>query len=128
MNRNPFELSEVRLVIGTFDPSVFKPGRSYVTEISRDGILQYEKEPGSQKQIDKFINRDVSVSDIDNFFRELFEFSRNISEESLTIDDCSYTVTFIYSSFHKEIFKGWCGNESTCLHNMIKQFVNKCNN
>jgi hypothetical protein len=128
MENSFFDIQKIRLVIGTFDIRILKPGKSYITEISDEGIIEYETNPGSKKQLNKIVIRDIPKDEIEKFFDEIFEFSRKNLKTAITVDDCSYTVTFTYSSFHKEVFEGWCGDDETTIVRMAEGFVNNWKN
>ena len=89
-----------------YDAQNLNPGRSYITEISHDGIVSYEKEYINKTQFNKQKIIDIPKDKIDNFFYEIYNLSDSGEEKNYIIkDDCSYTVTITYSKGHKEIFE-----------------------
>ena len=125
MKKTGFQIQKIRLLVGTFIPAELHPGSNYITEISEEGILMYETEYKSRKQINKSVIKDIPKEEITEFFKEIYDFSRGIDDYERIVNDCSYTVTFYYDGFHKEIFKNGCMRGDEWLVSKITEFVSK---
>ena len=99
------EIIGVKVAEQIFDVEKLQPGRSWITELSEDGIVTYYTEYKSRKKHD-IVKTEVPVQEMRSFFKELYDFARGAEDCFITIDDCSRRVTFIYGPMHKEIFEG----------------------
>lgn len=106
-------ISSITLKEQGFDVENFKPGRMYVSQISEDGILKYYSEYKSRKRQD-VIKVSVDKTEVETFFKEIYEFVRTADSRGSLIDDCSHEVVIFYNGNHKEFFEGdtYKGEES----------------
>ena len=118
------EIIGVTVAEQMFDVETLRPGRTWVTELSEEGIVTYYTEYKSRKKIN-VVKTEVPVQDMRSFFKELYDFVRSAEECFITIDDCSRRVTFIYGPMHKEIFEGETTNGGRSLTGIIEDFVDK---
>ena len=118
------EIIGVRVSEQIFNVEKLQPGRSWITELSEDGIVTYYKEYKSRKKHD-IVKTEVPVQEMRSFFKELYDFARGAEDCFITIDDCSRRVTFIYGPMHKEIFEGETTNGGRSLTGMIEDFAQK---
>ena len=118
------EIIGVRVSEQIFNVEKLQPGRSWITELSEDGIVTYYKEYKSRKKHD-IVKTEVPVQEMRSFFKELYDFARGAEDCFITIDDCSRRVTFIYGPMHKEIFEGETTNGGRSLTGIIEDFVDK---
>lgn len=118
------EIIGVKVSEQIFDVEKLQPGRTWVTELSEDGIVTYYTEYKSRKKID-VVKTEVPVQEMRSFFKELYDFARGAEDCFITIDDCSRRVTFIYGPMHKEIFEGETTNSGRSLTGMIEDFAQK---
>lgn len=118
------EIIGVRVSEQIFNVEKLQPGRSWITELSEDGIVTYYTEYKSRKKHD-IVKTEVPVQEMRSFFKELYDFARGAEDCFITIDDCSRRVTFIYGPMHKEIFEGETTNGGRSLTGMIEDFVQK---
>lgn len=99
-------------------------GGAEAIELFGDGACTYEYAAGSHKKLNEE-HISIPKQEMKLFFEELYGFVRTADECCLTINDCSYEVTFNYDfdQLHQEVFKGMTikGNES--LLGKIGQFV-----
>lgn len=107
-----------------FDVEKLQPGRTWVTELSEEGIVTYYTEYKSRKKLD-VVSTKVQVQVMKKLFQELYDFARSAEECFITIDDCSHRVTFIYGPMHKEIFEGETTKDGRSLTGIIEDFVEK---
>ena len=118
------EIIGVKVAEQIFDVEKLQPGRTWVTELSEDGIVTYYTEYKSRKKHD-IVKTEVPVQEMRSFFKELYDFARGAEDCVITIDDCSRRVTFIYGPMHKEIFEGETTNGGRSLTGMIEDFAQK---
>jgi hypothetical protein len=118
------EIIGVRVSEQIFNVEKLQPGRSWITELSEDGIVTYYTEYKSRKKHD-IVKTEVPVQEMRSFFKELYDFARGAEDCFITIDDCSRRVTFIYGPMHKEIFEGETTNGGKSLTGIIEDFVDK---
>ena len=118
------EIIGVKAAEQIFDVEKLQPGRTWVTELSEDGIVTYYTEYKSRKKHD-IVKTEVPVQEMRSFFKELYDFARGAEDCFITIDDCSRRVTFIYGPMHKEIFEGETTNGGRSLTGIIEDFVDK---
>lgn len=118
------EIIGVRVSEQIFNVEKLQPGRSWITELSEDGIVTYYTEYKSRKKHD-IVKTEVPVQEMRSFFKELYDFARGAEDCFVTIDDCSRRVTFIYGPMHKEIFEGETTNGGRSLTGIIEDFVDK---
>ena len=118
------EIIGVKAAEQIFDVEKLQPGRTWVTELSEDGIVTYYTEYKSRKKHD-IVKTEVPVQEMRSFFKELYDFARGAEDCVITIDDCSRRVTFIYGPMHKEIFEGETTNGGRSLTGIIEDFVDK---
>ena len=118
------EIIGVRVSEQIFNVEKLQPGRSWITELSEDGIVTYYTEYKSRKKHD-IVKTEVPVQEMRSFFKELYDFARGAEDCFVTIDDCSRRVTFIYGPMHKEIFEGETTNGGRSLTRMIEDFAQK---
>lgn len=118
------EIIGVKVSEQIFDVEKLQPGRTWVTELSEEGIVTYYTEYKSRKKIN-VVKTEVPVQDMRSFFKELYDFARSAEECFITIDDCSRRVTFIYGPMHKEIFEGETTKGGRSLTGMIEDFAQK---
>ena len=118
------EIIGVKVAEQIFDVEKLQPGRTWVTELSEDGIVTYYTEYKSRKKHD-IVKTEVPVQEMRSFFKELYDFARGAEDCFITIDDCSRRVTFIYGPMHKEIFEGETTNGGRSLTRMIEDFAQK---
>ena len=118
------EIIGVRVSEQIFNVEKLQPGRSWITELSEDGIVTYYTEYKSRKKHD-IVKTEVPVQEMRSFFKELYDFARGAEDCVITIDDCSRRVTFIYGPMHKEIFEGETTNGGRSLTRMIEDFAQK---
>ena len=118
------EIIGVKVAEQIFDVEKLQPGRTWVTELSEDGIVTYYTEYKSRKKHD-IVKTEVPVQEMRSFFKELYDFARGAEDCFITIDDCSRRVTFIYGPMHKEIFEGETTNGGRSLTGIIEDFVDK---
>ena len=118
------EIIGVRVSEQIFNVEKLQPGRSWITELSEDGIVTYYTEYKSRKKHD-IVKTEVPVQEMRSFFKELYDFARGAEDCFITIDDCSRRVTFIYGPMHKEIFEGETTNGGRSLTRMIEDFAQK---
>ena len=118
------EIIGVRVSEQIFNVEKLQPGRSWITELSEDGIVTYYTEYKSRKKHD-IVKTEVPVQEMRSFFKELYDFARGAEDCFITIDDCSRRVTFIYGPMHKEIFEGETTNGGRSLTGMIEDFAQK---
>ena len=118
------EIICVKVAEQIFDVEKLQPGRTWVTELSEDGIVTYYTEYKSRKKHD-IVKTEVPVQEMRSFFKELYDFARGAEDCVITIDDCSRRVTFIYGPMHKEIFEGETTNGGRSLTRMIEDFAQK---
>ncbi len=123
MSKTINNITAVKVAEQHFDVERLQPGRTWVTEITEEGICTYYTEYKSRKKLG-VSTTPLSKQEIRDFFKELYDFARSAEMCCETIDDCSHKVTFMYGPMHKEIFEGaTCkGNES--LIGKIDRFVN----
>ena len=118
------EIIGVKVAEQIFDVEKLQPGRTWVTELSEEGIVTYYTEYKSRKKIN-IVKTEVPVQEMRSFFIELYYFARGAEDCFITIDDCSRRVTFIYGPMHKEIFEGETTNGGKSLTGIIEDFVEK---
>ena len=118
------EIIGVRVSEQIFNVEKLQPGRSWITELSEDGIVTYYTEYKSRKKHD-IVKTEVPAQEMRSFFKELYDFARGAEDCVITIDDCSRRVTFIYGPMHKEIFEGETTNGGRSLTGMIEDFAQK---
>ncbi|MBR1642023.1 MAG: hypothetical protein IJ683_06860 [Butyrivibrio sp.] len=118
------EIIGVKVAEQIFDVEKLQPGRTWVTELSEDGIVTYYTEYKSRKKHD-IVKTEVPVQEMRSFFKELYDFARGAEDCFITIDDCSRRVTFIYGPMHKEIFEGETTKGGRSLTRMIEDFAQK---
>ena len=118
------EIIGVKVAEQIFDVEKLQPGRTWVTELSEDGIVTYYTEYKSRKKHD-IVKTEVPVQEMRGFFKELYDFARGAEDCFITIDDCSRRVTFIYGPMHKEIFEGETTNGGRSLTGIIEDFAQK---
>ncbi len=118
------EIIGVKVSEQIFDVEKLQPGRTWVTELSEEGIVTYYTEYKSRKKLDT-VKTEVPVQEMRSFFKELYDFARGAEDCFITIDDCSRRVTFIYGPMHKEIFEGETTNGGRSLTGIIEDFVDK---
>lgn len=118
------EIIGVRVSEQIFNVEKLQPGRSWITELSEDGIVTYYTEYKSRKKHD-IVKTEVPVQEMRSFFKELYDFARGAEDCFITIDDCSRRVTFIYGPMHKEIFEGETTNGGRSLTGIIEDFAQK---
>ena len=118
------EIIGVRVSEQIFNVEKLQPGRSWITELSEDGIVTYYTEYKSRKKHD-IVKTEVPAQEMRSFFKELYDFARGAEDCFITIDDCSRRVTFIYGPMHKEIFEGETTNGGRSLTGMIEDFAQK---
>ena len=118
------EIIGVRVSEQIFNVEKLQPGRSWITELSEDGIVTYYTEYKNRKKHD-IVKTEVPVQEMRSFFKELYDFARSAEECFITIDDCSRRVTFIYGPMHKEIFEGETTKGGKSLTGMIEDFAQK---
>ena len=118
------EIIGVRVSEQIFNVEKLQPGRSWITELSEDGIVTYYTEYKSRKKHD-IVKTEVPAQEMRSFFKELYDFARGAEDCFITIDDCSRRVTFIYGPMHKEIFEGETTNGGRSLTRMIEDFAQK---
>ena len=118
------EIIGVKVAEQIFDVEKLQPGRTWVTELSEDGIVTYYTEYKSRKKHD-IVKTEVPVQEMRSFFKELYDFARGAEDCFITIDDCSRRVTFIYGPMHKEIFEGETTNGGRSLTGIIEDFAQK---
>ena len=118
------EIIGVRVSEQIFNVEKLQPGRSWITELSEDGIVTYYTEYKSRKKHD-IVKTEVPVQEMRSFFKELYDFARGAENCFVTIDDCSRRVTFIYGPMHKEIFEGEVTKGGRSLTGMIEDFAQK---
>ena len=120
-----YQIRKIKLLVGTFIPSGMHPGSNFITEITEDGIITYETEYKSRKQINKKVIDNIPQKEIRHFFEDIYDFTRRIDDYEKIVDDCSYTVTLYYEGFHKEIFESGCYSGDEWLVGKINEFVDK---
>ena len=118
------EIIGVRVSEQIFNVEKLQPGRSWITELSEDGIVTYYTEYKSRKKHD-IVKTEVPAQEMRSFFKELYDFARGAEDCVITIDDCSRRVTFIYGPMHKEIFEGETTKGGRSLTGMIEDFAQK---
>ena len=118
------EIIGVKVAKQILDVEKLQPGRTWVTELSEEGIVTYYTEYKSRKKIN-VVKTEVPVQEMRSFFIELYDFARGAEDCFITIDDCSRRVTFIYGPMHKEIFEGETTNGGRSLTGIIEDFVDK---
>ena len=118
------EIIGVRVSEQIFNVEKLQPGRSWITELSEDGIVTYYTEYKSRKKHD-IVKTEVPAQEMRSFFKELYDFARGAEDCFITIDDCSRRVTFIYGPMHKEIFEGETTNGGRSLTGIIEDFAQK---
>lgn len=118
------EIIGVRVSEQIFNVEKLQPGRSWITELSEDGIVTYYTEYKSRKKHD-IVKTEVPVQEMRSFFKELYDFARGAEDCFVTIDDCSRRVTFIYGPMHKEIFEGEVTKGDRSLTGIIEDFAQK---
>ena len=118
------EIIGVKVAEQIFDVEKLQPGRTWVTELSEDGIVTYYTEYKSRKKHD-IVKTEVPAQEMRSFFKELYDFARGAEDCFITIDDCSRRVTFIYGPMHKEIFEGETTNGGRSLTGIIEDFAQK---
>ena len=118
------EIIGVKVAEQIFDVEKLQPGRTWVTELSEDGIVTYYTEYKSRKKHD-IVKTEVPVQEMRGLFKELYDFARGAEDCFITIDDCSRRVTFIYGPRHKEIFEGETTKDGRSLTGIIEDFAQK---
>ena len=118
------EIIGVRVSEQIFNVEKLQPGRSWITELSEEGIVTYYTEYKSRKKHD-IVKTEVPAQEMRSFFKELYDFARGAEDCFIRIDDCSRRVTFIYGPMHKEIFEGETTNGGRSLTRMIEDFAQK---
>ena len=118
------EIIEVKVSEQVFDVDKMRPGRTWIKELSEDGIVTYYTEYKSRKKLD-LEKIKVPVQEMRIFFARLYDFARSAEECYVTIDYCNHRVTFIYGPMHKEIFEGATIKGSQSLTGVIEDFVDE---
>ena len=96
MSKTINNIIAVKVAEQIFDVEKLQPGRTWVTELSEEGIVTYYTEYKSRKKLD-VVRTKVQVQEMIKLFQELYDFARSAEECFITIDDCSHRVTFIWS-------------------------------
>lgn len=116
------QILAVKVTEQIFDVDNLRPGRTWVMELTGDGICTYYTEYKSRKKLG-VSDTPMSKREMDAFFLELYDFARSAEESYEALDDCSHKVTFIYGPMHKEIFEGETVKGRESLIGMIREFI-----
>ena len=80
------EIIGVKVAEQIFDVEKLQPGRTWVTELSEEGIVTYYTEYKSRKKIN-VVKTEVPVQDMRSFFKELYDFVRSAEECFIPMDE-----------------------------------------
>lgn len=122
------EINEIKLSENIYDVPNFRPGNTYVVDITTHKITTYYTKYQSK------VKQDLEVIPVKGdfariFFKRIYKFIREAEYCTETCDDTSHKTTIVYDNYHKEILEGEVvKGDSQFLTSMIHSFVRDCKN